>query len=73
MLHNAAQYHKIELTDLEINDEFNDEPKYKSSGAIYQISFSLFDNTYLDLFQEKFDLLSTIEIPNYTKKTNNIR
>ena len=42
-LHNAAQYHKIDLNDLEINDEFNDEPIYKSSGAIYQISFSLFD------------------------------
>ena len=71
-LHNAAQYHKIELTDLEINDEFNDEPIYKSSGAIYQISFSLFDNTYLDLVKEKFDLLSTIEIPNYTKKKQTI-
>lgn len=51
-LHNAAQYYKIELSDLEINDEFNDEPIYKSSGAIYQISYSLFDNTYLDLVKK---------------------
>ena len=71
-LHNAAQYHKIELSDLEINDEFNDEPIYKSSGAIYQISFSLFDNTYLDLIKKRFELLSTIEKPNYTKKKQTI-
>ena len=71
-LHNAAQYYKIELSDLEINDEFNDEPIYKSSGAIYQISYSLFDNTYLDLVKKKFDLLSTIEKPNYTKKKQTI-
>ena len=38
-LHNAAQYRKIEESDLEICDEFNDEPIYESSGAIYQISF----------------------------------
>ena len=71
-LHNAAQYHKIDLNDLEINDEFNDEPIYKSSGAIYQISFSLFDNTYLDLVKKKFELLSTIEKPNYTKQKQTI-
>ena len=71
-MHNAAQYHKIDLNDLEINDEFNDEPIYKSSGAIYQISFSLFDNTYLDLVKKKFELLSTIEKPNYTKQKQTI-
>ena len=71
-LHNAAQYHKIEESDLEICDEFNDEPIYESSGAIYQISFSMFDNTYLDLVKGKFDLMSTIEIPNYTRKKVNV-
>ena len=71
-LHNAAQYHKVEKKDLEINDDINDEPIYKSSGAIYQISYSLFDNTYLDLVKKKFELLSTIEKPNYTKNKQTI-
>ena len=71
-LHNAAQYHKIEESDLEICDDFNDEPIYESSGAIYQISFSMFDNTYLDLIKDKFDLMSTIEIPNYTRNKQNV-
>ena len=38
-LQNAAQYHKIEQSDLEICDEYNDAPIYESSGAIYQIVF----------------------------------
>ena len=71
-LHNAAQYRKIEQCDLEICDEFNDEPIYESSGAIYQISFSLFDNTYLDIVKDKFELMSTVEIPNYTRNKVNI-
>ena len=71
-LHNAAQYHKIEESDLEICDDFNDEPIYESSGAIYQISYSIFDNTYLDLVKDKFELMSTIEIPNYTKNKQNV-
>ena len=71
-LHNAAQYHKIEESDLEICDDFNDQPIYESSGAIYQISYSLFDNTYLDVVKDKFELMSTVEIPNYTRKKENV-
>lgn len=71
-LHNAAQYHKIEESDLEICDDFNDEPIYESSGAIYQISYSIFDNTYLDLVKDKFELMSTVEVPNYTRKKENV-
>ncbi len=71
-LHNAAQYHKIEESDLEICDDYNDAPIYESSGAIYQISFSLFDNTYLDIVKDKFELMSTIEKPNYTKNKENV-
>ena len=71
-LHNAAQYHKIEESDLEICDDFNDEPIYESSGAIYQISYSIFDNTYLDVVKDKFELMSTVEIPNYTRKKENV-
>ena len=71
-LQNAAQFHKIEESDLEICDDYNDEPIYESSGAIYQICFSIFDNTYLDLVKDKFDLMSTIEIPNYTRNKVNI-
>ena len=71
-LHNAAQYHKIEESDLEICDDFNDEIIYESSGAIYQISFSLFDNTYLDIVKNKFELMSTIEVPNYSRNKLNV-
>ena len=71
-LQNAAQYHKIEESDLEICDDYNDEPIYESSGAIYQISFSIFDNTYLDLVKDKIDLMSTIEVPNYTRNKENV-
>ena len=32
----------------------------------------MFDNTYLDLVKKKFELLSTIEKPNYTKQKQTI-
>ena len=69
---NAAQYRKVEESDLEICDEFNDDPIYESPKAIYQISYCIFDNLYLDLIKDKFKLLSTIEVPNYTKEKVNI-
>ena len=71
-LHNAAQYRKIDESDLEICDDYNDEPIYESTKAVYQISYCIFDNLYLDLIKDKFKLLSTIEVPNYTREKINL-